>query len=213
VASTALFALANVALARASDPALPGQFLYPLDRTYEWLSDRFASNDHVPERVAEARELAEVGHTDRALQVVGEILGDNESLAAEVAQLSGRGSSPAVRDEVIDLVGAASSVHEAAQSGDAAALEVAIDNVKEAAKDVAETASKGNAGGNSDNRGATAPGQVDSPSDTAPGQVDSPSDTAPGQVDSPSDTAPGRNPDAGASNSQSGGRGQGSSNP
>jgi hypothetical protein len=187
VASTALFALANVALARASDPALPGQFLYPLDRTYEWLSDRFASNDHIPERVAEALELAEGGHTDRALLVVTEILDNDESLRAAVGGLSGSGNSLAVRDEVKDLVGAASSVHEAAQSGDPEALAEAIDNVKDAARDVAETASQGNAGINADD--------------------EHPAVTAPGQIDSPADTAPGR----GAN--QSGGQGRGSSNP
>ncbi|HKZ20776.1 MAG TPA: hypothetical protein VJQ57_11760 [Acidimicrobiia bacterium] len=185
VVSTALFALANVALAQAADPAVPGEFLYPVDRAYEWVSDRFAAQDHVPERVAEALELAEGGHTDRALLVVTEILADDESLQAEVGVLSGSGSSLAVRDEVKDLVGAASSVHEAAQSGDPDALEDAISNVKAAAREVAETASQGVAGG--ENPGVTAPGQTDNPSDIAPGQ----------------DRA----------GSQGGGRGQGSSNP
>lgn len=190
VVGTTVFAMANVALAQASDPAIPGQLLYPLDRAYEWLSDRFASHNRVPERVAEALELAEGGHTDRALLVVTEILGDDETLQAEVGGLAGSGSSPAVRDEVKDLVGAASSVREAAQSGDADALADAIDNVKEAAQDVAETASQGNAGDSDDNPGVTAPGQTNSPADTAPG----------------------RDPGSGASGSQ-GGRGQGSSNP
>ncbi|HJU51144.1 MAG TPA: hypothetical protein VJ815_02310 [Acidimicrobiia bacterium] len=190
VASTASFALANVALAQVSDSAVPGQFLYPLDRAYEWLSDRFAPHDRVPERVSEALELADDGHTERALHVVREILADDESLQAEVGQLSGSGNSPAVRDEVKDLVGAASSVHEAAQSGDPAALLDAINDVKEAAQDVAETASQGNAGGN-----------------------DNPELTAPGQADSPAGTAPGRDPDAGANNGRSGGQGQGSSRP
>lgn len=196
VASTALFALANVALAKASDSAIPGQFLYPLDRAYEWLSDRFATHDRVPERVAEALDLAEGGHTDRALLVVTEILGDDESLQAAVGGLSGSGSSLAVRDEVKELVGAASSVHEAAQSGDADALEAAIDSVKEAAQDVADTASQGSAGGNADNP-----------------EGENPAITAPGQTDGPADTAPRQDPDVGASSSQSGGRGQDSSNP
>jgi hypothetical protein len=157
-----------VALAEAADPAVPGEFLYPLDRAYEWVSDRFASRDHVPERVAEALELAEDGHTDRALLVVTEILGDDQSLQAEVGVLSGSGSSLAVRDEVKDLVGAASSVHEAAQSGDPDALEDAISDVKEAAREVAETASQGVAGG--ENPSVTAPGQSGNPAHTAPGQ-------------------------------------------
>ncbi|HJR86213.1 MAG TPA: hypothetical protein VJ930_01015 [Acidimicrobiia bacterium] len=191
VAGTALFALANVALAQASDPAVPGQILYPLDRAYEWLSDRFVPHDRVPERVAEALELADGGQTDRALLVVTEILGDDESLQAEVGGLSGSGSSPAVRDEVKDLVGAASSVREAAQSGDADALADAIDNVKEEAQDVAETASRGNAAGDGDG--------------------ENPGVTAPGQTNSPAATAPGRDP--GASSSQGSGRGQGNSKP
>ena len=194
VVGTAVFTIGNVTLAQASDSAIPGQFLYPLDRAYEWVADRFGPSDRVPERVFEALALAEGGNTEQALLLVTEILGSDESLQREIGGLSGSGNSPAVRDEVIELVGAASAMREAAQSGDPNALEAAINNVKEAAQDVAETASQGNAGDGDDN----------------------PSVTAPGQVESPANTAPGRVPDAGATGQGQGvGRGQGpaSSNP
>ncbi|MGH8957440.1 MAG: hypothetical protein ACRDVK_02065 [Acidimicrobiia bacterium] len=191
VVTVVLLALSNVALALASDSAIPGEFLYPLDRTYEWVADRFGPQDRVPERVAEARELAGGGNTDLALRVVTEILGSDESLQTEVGGLSGSGNSPAVRDEVQDLVDAASVMHEASQSGDPSAIEAAITNLREEARDVADTASKGNAGGSGEN----------------------PSVTAPGQVNSPADTAPGQDPDVGGRSGPSGGSGPGSSNP
>ncbi len=223
VVTGALLALSNVALARASDPAIPGEFLYPLDRAYEWIGARFGSQDLGPERISEAMELVEAGDTDRALSLVNEILaggaGDT-SLSESVDALRGSGNSQDLRDQVRDLVAAAAQVHVAAQSGNHDALGAAIAKVKEAAADIAETAGNGQpAGSSTESPSVTAPGQVDdppadSPSDTAPGQVDDP------PADSPSDTAPGQSKKAdknegsgdGGNNSGQGG-GQGSSNP
>jgi hypothetical protein len=199
VVTAALVAVSNVALAEASNSAIPGEILYPLDRAYEWIGGRFGPQDHGPERVSEALELIEAGDTDRALILVNEILAEgvfDPSLEESVTQLQGSGNSQGVREEVKDLVGAAAKVHKAAQAGNHSALNAAIEDVKAKAADVAETAG---------NPSVTAPGQVDAPIDnpsvTAPGQVDSPPE------DSPSDTSPGRD-----NNRSQGGR-QGSSRP
>ena len=199
VVTAALVAVSNVALAEASNSAIPGEILYPLDRAYEWIGGRFGPQDLGPERVSEALELIEAGDTDWALILVNEILAEgvfDPSLEERVTQLQGSGNSQGVRDEVKDLVGAAAKVHEAAQAGNHSALNAAIEDVKAKAADVAETAGSPS---------VTAPGQVDAPSDnpsvTAPGQVDSPPEA------SPSDTAPG------GDNTRSQGGGQGSSRP
>jgi hypothetical protein len=185
-----------VALAEVSDSAVPGEILYPLDRAYEWITGRFGPQDHGPERVSEALELVEAGDTDRALGLVNEILANGSgdaTLEESVDQLRGSGNSQGVRDQVRELVGAAAKVHEAALDGNQSALSAAIEDVKAAAADVAETAGS---------PAVTAPGQLDAPIG------DNPSVTAPGQVDStpeenPSVTAPG--PDS--SRSQGGGQG------
>ena len=185
LATAALIAVSNVALAEVSDSAIPGELLYPLDRAYEWITGRFGPQDHGPERITEALELVEAGDTDRALGLVNEILGKGSAdatLEESVDQLRGSGNSQGVRDEVRELVGAAAKVHEAVLDGNQSALTAAIEDVKAAAADVAETAGSPS---------VTAPGQVDAPIG------DNPSVTAPGQVDStpgdnPSVTAPGR---------------------
>ncbi|HJQ96141.1 MAG TPA: hypothetical protein VJ935_10615 [Acidimicrobiia bacterium] len=200
VVTGGFFALSNVALAQVSDSAVPGEFLYPLDRAYEWIGGRFGPQDLAPERISEAIQLVESGDTDRALVLVNEILGEgvfDPSLEESVTQLQGSGNSQVVRDEVKDLVGAAAKVHEAAQAGNHSALNEAIEDVKAKAADVAETAG---------NPSVTTPGQVDAPigdnpSVTAPGQIDS------GSEDSPSATAPG-----GGNNRSQGGE-QGSRRP
>lgn len=217
IVTAALLAVSNTALARASDAAIPGDLFYPFDRAYEWVGDRFGSQDRVPERAQEALQLADKGDNDGALTLVREILAagaGQENLQVAIGQLTGSGNSQAVRDQVKDLVAAAQLVHEAAQSGNHEALADAIAAVKQQASEVAETASDGRAGGNNqDTPSVTGPGQVDNPSNTAPGQIESPSATAPGEIKnpgttSPSDTAPGQakksdKPDSGGSNDNS----------
>jgi hypothetical protein len=172
LAAAALLAISNVALARATDASVPGDFLYPVDRAYEWLGDRFGETNRLPERVDEALVLAAKGETDLAASLVNEIVrhADHPEFGSVVGQLV-----------------------EAAQSGSHQDLEAAIAAVKAKATVIAES----NRGGAADpaSPAVTAPGQVEgSPSDTAPGQVEgSPSDTAPGQGGgNPSDTAPGQ---------------------
>jgi hypothetical protein len=219
VVTTALLAAANVAMAQATDAAVPGDFLYPVDRAYEWLGDRFGVTNRLSERVDEALVLAARGETDLAA-----------SLTDEIADQAGHP----------ELSAAISELLAAAQSGDHDRLEEAIGAVKAEATAIAEsnrselepaspavTAPGQVEGGPAD----TAPGQTEgSPADTAPGQVDdpptdSPSATAPGQVTppggNPSDSAPGQTKEkdktenSGSSNGSGSGQGsgQGRSNP
>jgi hypothetical protein len=181
-------------LAEVSDSAVPGEILYPLDRAYEWITGQFGPQDHGPERITEALELVEAGDTDRALGLVNEILAKGSgdaTLEESVDQLQGSGNSQGVRDQVRELVGAAAKVHEAVLDGDQSALSAAIEDVRAAAADVAETAGSPS---------VTAPGQDapigDNPSVTAPGQVDSTPE------DNPSVTSPARD----SSRSQGSGR-------
>lgn len=76
VAVTALAGLVvlNVGAMSAANAAVPGDFLYPLDRAYERIADAIGVGaDRTPERVAEAQVLLERSDPMRALQVLAEV--------------------------------------------------------------------------------------------------------------------------------------------
>ncbi|MGH8927004.1 MAG: hypothetical protein ACRDWH_01535 [Acidimicrobiia bacterium] len=162
-ATIGLLAISNVGLAAAANPAVPGDFLYLLDRGYEWIGDRFGASDRSAERVAESEVLVQRGQPERALRnLKGTLssLGATSGVAAlDNAILAVQGHGADVADEVEGLVEATSAVAVAAQSGDEEAFSEAIEAIHAMARGVREAA-----------RG-TAPGQTgDSPSDTAPGR-------------------------------------------
>lgn len=199
LAGASVFLGANIALADTADPAVRGDFLYPVDRAYEWIGDWFGPGDHLAERVAEATQLADSGQTALALETVGEILGSQ--VGAMNISVGASDSGPQVQAQVKELVIAASLVHMAAQSGDQNALKEAISVVQEEAKEVAEAASDGNAGGSNE-------GENENPSVTAPGQVDPPSVTAPGQTKDTSSATSDPGGGQGQGQGQGGGGGQ-----
>lgn len=73
LASTLLLLFSNVALAAAADPAVPGDALYGLDRTYERIADAAGLGGmHAGERLDEAAVLFERGRAAEALDLVNE---------------------------------------------------------------------------------------------------------------------------------------------
>jgi len=186
-----LFALANVSLAAVSDRAAPGDFLYAIDRGYEWLGDIVGPTDRISERLVEANQLNERGETTAAVDLLLDTLVEGSS------------------DDAL-LIATIQSINEASDQGQGSGTDSPSSTAPGQTGDVP----RGNANGNSGpvSPSETAPGQIEdgSPSDNAPGQSrdpaptgQSPSATAPGQVgqdqvgqdqvDSPSATAPGQN--------------------
>ena len=94
LATIGLLLVSNVALASVSDGAAPGDFLYPLDRGYEWALDRFGPADRSLERLSESAVLAERGDTDEAIKLLRTELAtpssDNDLIAAAIEELETR---------------------------------------------------------------------------------------------------------------------------
>lgn len=131
----ALFALANVGMARASDGAVPGDPLYGLDRAYERLADILTGpTDRAAERLAEARVLVTergrvsdgLAHAAAALSGVRVdgiemAMAALDRAAAEAQALEsaqGYGMTEAVRSEAARLLDIAGRVVDAATSGE-----------------------------------------------------------------------------------------------
>ncbi|HUP17392.1 MAG TPA: hypothetical protein VM848_15235 [Acidimicrobiia bacterium] len=93
LASAGLLAVSNVALAAVSDAAAPGDFLYPLDRGYERVSDLFGDTDRTIERLAESETLVQRGDIDHAIAFLRELATEssNEALLAAIQKLEARG--------------------------------------------------------------------------------------------------------------------------
>lgn len=174
LAAIGVLVVSNVALAAASNPAVPGDPLYSLDRGYEWLADLFVPQDHSAERIAEAEELIAEGESAVAVSLLGEAVasvGGEEALeaasaAVEAANSVGLGpDNSEIEAAVEDLVEATKDITAAALEGDPDALRAAIELVRERAKEVSEAAKAqgGNPNSTSDqpNPGVTAPGRVD----------------------------------------------------
>lgn len=91
LATVGVLAISNVGLAAVSDGASPGDFLYPLDRGYEWASDRFGPTDRTDERLAESEVLNNRGDIAQAIRFLLEELGhppsDAHLLVAAIKEL------------------------------------------------------------------------------------------------------------------------------
>jgi hypothetical protein len=187
LAVAGLMGLSSVGLAAVADGAVPGDFLYPLDRGFEWLSDVVGTEDHTDERISEAEALAARGAPGAALEHLSESLGNLVGLdpasgidvnaALDQARLAVAGQTDnqsQVQGEVDDLVQATKEVADAARAGDQEALRAAIAAMRDFAERVKDAASSG------------APDQTgieESPEATAPGL---------GRDNNPGVTAPGR---------------------
>lgn len=140
--SLAVFLIANVAAAGISSSSLPGDFLYPLHRGYEALADSvgLGSGDRTPERVEEARALVERDRPDVALDHLASSLNDPglRQAAAQIRALDLPREE--LRDDVANLVEAASAVSEAARSEDPEALRAAVAEIRELAERIAAAA-------------------------------------------------------------------------
>ena len=87
-----LLAVSNVALAAVADDAVPGDFLYVMDRGYEWALDRFGPNDRTRERLAESAVLEDRGDPQGAIAFLQEELAgqsaDKDRLGAAIDHLT-----------------------------------------------------------------------------------------------------------------------------
>lgn len=175
MATLGLLAISNVGLAAVSDPAAPGDFLYPFDRGYEWASDLFVVKNRTAERLAESRVLDQRGDTDDAIELLREQLAvaasDQDLLVAAIEELESRASQGDGNQTVADPTTTAPT----------APGQVEDEGSGEEPASPSDTA----AGQNQDDD------TVGSPSDDAPGQN---KDKDP--KDNPSVTAPGQNKDA-----------------
>jgi hypothetical protein len=93
LATAGLLAVSNVALAAISDSAAPGDFLYPVDRGFEWARDLFGESDRTIERLTESETLSQRGDIDHAIAFLRELATEssNEALLAAIEKLEARG--------------------------------------------------------------------------------------------------------------------------
>ncbi|MGQ0848384.1 MAG: hypothetical protein ACT4OP_04590 [Actinomycetota bacterium] len=183
LAAALVVVLSNVGVAALANSAVPGDFWYGQDRGYEWLLDHFVPSDHADERLAEARVLAERGDSEEALSLVAEVVGQSvgqsagQSVSVEsvraAASLAANAQSSAVQIEVLELIETATDLRNVAKSGNLLALKEAIEQLHDAARDVAETASDGKAGGRRNETGRPggppgSPGRGNSPNSQQP---------------------------------------------
>jgi hypothetical protein len=201
LATLGVLVVSNIALAAASNSALPGDLLYPLDRVYEWVADRFSPQDRSSERLDEVEELVARGDTDTALSLLTETLdslGVDSTLTAAVAASAQGNASTDLKAAVEELVGATKLISEAAKLGDSARLHAAIDEAHARAEDVAEVARE--QGGSPDSSSSS-----DQPS--GQGNATNPGVTAPGRIDD-GEASTTTSTDGGVGNSQGQGQGQ-----
>jgi hypothetical protein len=143
--ATGLLTLSNGALAAVSDPASPGDLLYPLDRAYERLADIFGDNDRAAERLDEAEVLATRGDSAGAMELAAEALedmpGDAElaEAAGALSDTSGQVATAQLHEETVKLVDLAQQVVAAAHD-DPEAVAALARQMKYQAQKVAEAA-------------------------------------------------------------------------
>ncbi len=75
-----LLGVSNAALAQVSDPSVPGDTLYRIDRAYEKLT-ALVGSDHASERLDEASVMAARGQAVESLALVREALSDESGRA------------------------------------------------------------------------------------------------------------------------------------
>jgi hypothetical protein len=122
-ATVGIFAIANVAAAVVSNPAVPGDLLYPVDRAYEAVGKALGlGGDTAAERLEEAAQLAERSDLGAALDLVAEAVEEDEIAAAVDELRSGGAPMAGMNDEVGRLVESARSLNQARAAGDTQTL-------------------------------------------------------------------------------------------
>ncbi|HJR93316.1 MAG TPA: hypothetical protein VJ938_12805 [Acidimicrobiia bacterium] len=193
-----LFVL-NLAGAAVADSSAPGDVLYPVDRSYEWVSDVLGlGGDRSGERLEEATVLTDRSEYDAALELMIESLPNSEVVAAARAIRTADLTGTDLRSVVMDLLAVARQISESTNAADAGELAEAEEEVREIVTDLPGDTAPGNTG--------NTPGQSgDTPGDTAPGN----SGTTPGDADPPDNSGDG--PPATAPGNSGGNSGNGSS--
>ncbi|MDH3308464.1 MAG: DUF5667 domain-containing protein [Acidimicrobiia bacterium] len=162
------FLSANVGLAAASQGAVPGDFLYPVDRAYERLTSVVGlGGDHAVERLQEAVELSRRGDIGLALETAQAGIENLDSFLedpglaesseamgqiAEAAAENRPGFVDEINADAHRLVELAKSVVEAAHGDDVEAVREAAHLMREQAQILAAKA-KANRGNSGDNPG------------------------------------------------------------
>ncbi|MEA2001701.1 MAG: hypothetical protein U9N84_07430 [Actinomycetota bacterium] len=219
IASMGLMVFGNIGMAAATDSAVPGDLLYPIDRAYESVAGLVGVDVGGPtERMEEASVLLARGDFELAVQTIaGTVSSIDQDLAASVKALSpvlDQLDSREVKREdlhnaVATLVDTARGIAEDATGRDRAMLRRAV---RDQTRIVAEVARGGPFAPPGQDDDFTPPGKdKDNPpgqddKTTPPGQdkenppgQDKDKDTPPGQ-DKDKDTPPGQDKDKGIGN-------------
>jgi len=158
IAAALLFVMGNAGLAAASDGAVPGDLLYPLDRAYEAVGTVLGfQHDTQAERLEEAIVLLDRGEVTEAIETAtatldDEMAVDTQDLTGPDAQLGATGDAGTQSE---DVRAAVSALIEAIRTSDQ-------DTIKQAARTVAETA---RGAPFADNQG---PGQAETTEEVSP---------------------------------------------
>jgi hypothetical protein len=197
MATLGLLAISSVGLAAVSDPAAPGDFLYPFDRGSEWASDLFVVRNRTAERLAEARVLNHRGETENAIEFLQEQLAvattDQDLLLAAIEELVAQVSEEQGNQTVDPVTPAVTAPGQVEDEGNSEGPASPSDPAPGQNRD--------------EDRGV-------SPSDEAPGQTkdktkDNPSVTAPGKIKDATTTTSGASNGIGNGNGGNGNNGQG----
>ncbi|CAN5843676.1 hypothetical protein BH23ACT5_BH23ACT5_24590 [soil metagenome] len=181
LASVGLLVIGNTALATVAERSVPGDLLYPVERTYEWVAVQIGvGGDIMAKRLDEAGILVERGEPLLALDLIVEALGDGSVTAAATELSEADLDHNSLLEHVGYLVASAHQVAAAARSGDEATRTAAIAAIRQHAADTAQAArDRGHSPATPD-----APGRDDSshgPPAENPGQGQGPPAENPGQ--------------------------------
>lgn len=225
-ATVGIFAIANVAAAGVADSAVPGDLLYPLDRTYENVVDFFGpGTDRSEERLHEAQALLDRSDARRALEHVRESIPE-PAIAMAAAQVEDAVPDAELDARVAALIAGARDISTAARQGSPEELAAARGQMLAFAQEVAAAArhrGESDAGDGEDPTGpppgagrpdepgpppGIAPGGPSDPGDDQGAQgsrgadPESPSGDSPPRAEPPSNVTPPSNPGRGSGNSR-----------
>ncbi len=199
-ASVGFILFGNIGIAAASNSAVPGDLLYPVDRAFESVAGVFGVDvGGATERLEEAAVLIGRGQFDAAIKPIAAAAADLddeaaaaiETLAAHLAQIEpGASSREDLHNATFTLLATVSDVAESGAADVAAwkqAVAICVENVADTANGRPFTPP-----GQDDTfvppgqeDGSTPPGQEDKDKDVPPGQEDRDKNVPPGQEVAP----------------------------